>query len=830
MKIASSSKALLHCLAILTLSLAMGSAVSPNAWSGENHDFSGKLESKEKFHIQAQPLDSALHLFSSQGNLQVSVDSKWTAGKESNVVSGEYTIQQALNKLLMGTGLHYSFVDSNTVTLEPVAEHTLTLEVQSKELKVIKPERFAEKEKARDDEKATRLPPVAVEGVNPLEPKGYTQENTPTATKTNTPLIEIPQSVSMITRQRMTDQNVQSLAEVLSYTSGVQSSVFGVDTRADWFNLRGFPSNFTSLYKDGLKLSFPSGNLHVRTEPYGLERVDVFKGPSSVLYGQNTPGGMVNLVSKKPPMQSGHQLALTFGSFDRKQVMLDTGGPIEGAEEFQYRLTAMARDSDTQVDFVEDNRFFVAPSLSWRPNDRTSLTLLTHLHEDDTGNVVNFYPLEGTILPNPFGEIPTSRFTGEPNFDQYEKTQASVGYQFEHEVNNALKVRQNFRYYYIDYTWKQVFASGLQADNRTLNRFLVFEKVNADSFTVDTHVQYDFATGPLQHKLLAGVDQLTQRIDVSTATPGAPTLDVFSPVYNQTLINDPAFSSITDVIQHQTGVYLQDQIKWNRWILVLSGRHDWASSETDNIISGTTTKQRDAAFTGRVGLVYRSKFGLAPYVSYSESFNPALGTNLFGQAFIPEEGKQIEVGVKYEPENVDAQVTLSVFDLRRQNVQNPDPSNPFNTIQTGEVRSQGIEVESNISLMQGLDMVAAYTYLDMEVTKTTFPGEQGNRPTQVPEHIASLWANYTVQNGPLAGLGTGGGVRYQGTSFADFANTIKVPSYVIFDAALRYRWSHWDMALNVQNVADKTYAAGCFSSACFYGARRNVMGTVRYNW
>ncbi|WP_282010522.1 TonB-dependent siderophore receptor [Nitrospina watsonii] len=797
----------------------------------------GQTEEVRPFDIPAGPLVEALNRLADASGMQIVYDAKQTEGLTTQGLEGTYTPKEAFEKVLDGTHLNFRFTESNNVVLESEVDHTLTLEVQSKELKVIQPERFAEneadpeKEKARDDKKeeATRLPPVAVEGAGQIDPKEFVVNETPTATKTETPLIEIPQSVSIITRKRMTDQAVVNLAQALKYAPGVQSATFGVDSRVDWFKLRGFNSTWNSLFKDGLRLSMPAGFLHIQTEPYGLDRVDIFRGPSSVLYGQNTPGGMVNLVSKKPTLEPRRQVALMLGSFDRKQLMVDIGGPVEGTDELHFRLVAMARDSDTQLDFVEDNRFYFAPSVTWRPNENTTFTLLSHYQYDDSGNLANFFPVKGTLFNNPLGEVPTSRFTGEPNYDQYTKTQASVAYQFEHRINNAVAVRQNFRYFYIDYTNKQIYAFGLQADNRTLDRAQFFNRVNADSFAVDNQIEYKVQTGPFKHTLLTGLDFQTHRVDTRAGEVMAPTLDLFNPRYNQSVLNDPAFSTAQDITQFQTGVYIQDQIKWNRLILVLSGRHDWASSETEDLLTGGTTKQSDTAFTGRAGVVYESSFGLAPYASVSESFVPVVGSNFLGQKFEPETATQIEVGLKYEPPGLDARFTVSVFDLRRQKVRTGDPNNPLNVIQTGEIRSRGIELEGIMALAQGLEMVANYSFLDMEVTQSN-DGDFGKTPFVTPDHLASVWTHYTVPSGLLKNLGVGAGANYTGTTFADDANTIKVPSYLIFDAAVNYRLNHWEFAVNLRNALDKEYIAGCFSIACFYGDRRNVMGTVRYNW
>ena len=356
--------------------------------------------------------------------------------------------------------------------------------------------------------------------------------------------------------------------------------------------------------------------------------------------------------------------------------------------------------------------------------------------------------------------------------------------------------------------------------------------------TLDNQIQSDFTTGPLTHKVLFGADYQYKLYDTQGAYGGGTVagLDIFQPVYGS-----PATTSAVTydrrLEQQQFGLYLQDQIKLGSWSLLLGGRHDWAETDTENRISNTTTKTSDRAFTGRAGLVYQFSNGLAPYASYAESFFPVNGTNAAGQQFEPETGVQYEVGLRYEPPGSNSLVSIAVFDLRRQNVTTSDPDNPGFNIQTGEITSRGIELEAKLSLGYDINLLGAYSFNDVEVTKSNGT-DLGKRPSRVPEHTASLWAEYSPDNGLLRGWNIGGGARYVGSTYGDSTNSFKVPSFLVFDSAVSFELETLSPSLkgarleiNATNLLNKEYVATCGSiNGCHFGARRAVYGTLRYSW
>jgi iron complex outermembrane receptor protein len=653
------------------------------------------------------------------------------------------------------------------------------------------------------------------------------------ATKTDTPLIETPQSISVVSRELMDARGVTTLNEALGYTAGVKAETYGADPRYDWASLRGFDAYSPGYFRDGLHARNNGSWFTWRMDPYGLDRVEVMRGPASVLYGQNTPGGIVNVTSKRPIDEKFGELQLQAGTFGRLQGSLDVGGRIDTDGKLLYRVTGLARDSDYQVDFVPDDKVFLAPALTWRPSARTRVTVLSHFQDVHTGSGINFLPAEGTLLPNPNGRIPLRRFTGELSFEGYEQTDWAVGSFLDHRASESWSFSQNVRYGSGDLDYKQVYGTGLDASDpsgRTLARGAFSSREQVSAFTIDHQARAILHTGRIQHTALVGVDYQRHGFDQRSAYGSAPSLDVFSPVYGQP-IDEPSPYVVADATLTQAGLYFQDQMKVDQWVVVLGGRYDHAGTDVDDHLTAERLEQDDDQFTSRAGLVYLAPSGFAPYVSYSESFFPVAGTDPeSGQPFKPETGRQYEAGLKYQPAGWNSFLSLAAFDLRRQNYLTTDPAT-FLSRQTGEIRSRGLELEAATTLSEGVSLTVAYTWLrDFEIVQSSDPSELGKRQPNVPAHTASLWVHHRFREGALAGVGLGGGARYVGSTFGDLANSseMSVPGFTLFDAALSYEAHVWRLALNVRNLADKTYVS-CWST-CYYGSSRSTNATLSYRW
>ncbi len=717
--------------------------------------------------------------------------------------------------------------------LPPVAQEDNSQETASQTV-----EREGENEEPQGVETAgvIKLPEVVVEDSEESDEGGFTAEDTIGGTKTDTPLIEVPQSISVVTEEQIQKQEAQSVGAALRYTPGVNSEAFGSDSRYDWIYIRGF---LAPKFLDGLQLPYGVGYGDPRVEPYGLERIEVLKGPSSSLYGQVPPGGLVNMISKRPTLLPLREVLLQYGSYYRYQGAFDLGGPIDERGQLLYRFTGLLRRSDTQIDYTEDNRIFLAPAFTFRPACNTTITLLSYFQKDDNkGLGLEFLPSQGTLFPNPNGKIPTSRFVGEPDFNTFDRTQYAIGYELEHRFNDMFSVRQNFRYITSDADPENaVIGAGLQPDLRTLNRAIYQIEEDLDAIAIDTEGIASFATGPVKHVVLAGFDYYWLRSDYSLGFGPAPTLDIFDPVYGQPLTTPP---TITHTIQKQNqfGLYLQDQIFFKGFVLTLTGREDWVDDNTNNLLADTKTKQDDNAFSGRAGLNYVFDFGLAPYISFAQSFQQELGTTFEGEPFKPSKGKEYEAGIKYQPEWFPGIFAVAVYEIKQKNVLTPDPENEFFSIQTGKVRVRGFELEGTASPAPGFNLTGGYSYTDAVITGSTVPEEKGKQLPQVPKDQWSVWADYTLQQSVLKGLGLGAGVRYIGDSYPDTVNSFKIPSFTLADAAVYYNFGGitpklggLNLAVNAQNLFDKEYVSSCNGvNYCYYGSRRLILATLTFDW
>jgi iron complex outermembrane receptor protein len=662
--------------------------------------------------------------------------------------------------------------------------------------------------------------------------QGYVAGRSMAGTKTNTPIMETPQAISVIGREQIRDQKPNKFDEILRYAPGVLAGTFGADIRNDWFLIRGFKSDDIGLFLDGLQLFYTS-YASWKLQPFNLERVEVLRGPSAVLYGGSSPSGIVNAVSKMPPAEPVRYLETGVNNFGNGYLAFDFGGPAAIPTEngkLYYRLVGQVQGGGTQVDFTQDNNFFIAPSLTWKPDADTTFTVLGSASKNETRGL-NFLPYVGTVVAAPFGRIPTSLFASDPSVDAFKREQEMLGYQFERNLSDSVTFRQNARFAHVDVTYATLFGLGYAttpaAANLARGNFLT--RGIANQGDLDSQLEYRFDTGPLRHTTLFGLDLKHYSIDDWQGFGAATSLNLVNPVYTPTARFNGAPYQDATLTQKQLGTYLQDQIKLDRFTLVLSGRNDWVSTNNANHI-GPGQDRGDSQFSGRAGLIYNFDFGLAPYVSYATSYNPVIGINAAGQLLQPETGEQAEVGLKFQPNGFNGHFGIALFDLKRQNALTTDPNNVRLQSQNGEVTSRGLELEAVANVTPGLKVVGSFTTYDLFISKDLNPALVGKAPT-TPQQMASAWADYTFQEGPLSGFGFGGGVRYVGSSFADTANLLSVPSVVLGDAAIHYEWRNWRAALNVINVTDETYVATCSSpTACFYGDRRRVTASLGYKW
>ncbi|WP_061708042.1 ferrichrome porin FhuA [Pseudenterobacter timonensis] len=670
-------------------------------------------------------------------------------------------------------------------------------------------------------------------------------KRTATATKTDTPIEKTPQSISVVTREEMDMKQPTTVKQALGYTPGVFATR-GSSSTYDVISIRGFTTSSTvntNQYLDGMKLQGDNYS-EASMDPYFLERVELMRGPVSVLYGKSNPGGIVSMVSKRPTTEPLHEIQFQMGTNNLWQTGFDFSDAIDDDGVWSYRLTGLGRSENAQQEMVKSSRYAIAPSFSWRPDDKTDFTFLSNFQSDPDAGYYGWVPREGTVVPyydanGKAHKIPTDFNEGEEN-NTMTRRQKMVGYSFMHEFNDTFTVRQNLRYAQINTLYRSVYGNGYSTTvPGQINRAYVRSDEALNTFTVDNQLQSKFATGEVDHTLLTGVDYLRMRNDINAEYGTAAPIDIQNPQYGNADVNVNFPYAVVNR-QEQTGLYVQDQAEWNKWVLTLGGRYDFAKTSTLTRSSNSTSEVNDEQFTWRGGLNYLFDNGISPYISYSESFEPVAGATKEGKPFDPSRGKQYEAGVKYVPKDLPVVLTASVYQLTKDKNLTPDPENNQFSVQSGEIRSRGVELEAKAAVNANVNVTASYTFTEAEYTHDTVYG--GKRPAEIPRNMASLWADYTFHETALSGLTVGAGARYIGSTSSFYTTADKnneafnVAGYTLADATIKYDLARFGLpgssvGVNVNNLFDREYVSSCYRDyACYWGAERQIVATATFRF
>ena len=784
---------------------------------------SAQSDKKISFNVSAGDLATALNQFGRQAGILLSFSPELTAAYKTSGLKGKYPINEGLQTLLRGTPL--------SVVQQSETSYRLT----------------------KSNDKSADLPVVTVTGqqtsfsaYDPIE--SYSAERSASATKTNASIFDTPQSISVVTQKQLVNRGVKTVTQALQYTPSL-SVPFGYDTRYDWFSLRGFDAK-SQVYRDGLLIPTSTYGLP-RADSYALERVEVIRGPSSVTYGQAQPGGLVNLVSKRPTEDTLRELRLSAGSDDFFELAGDFSGKVDDEGKLLYRLAFVGNDANSEVDYNDAKRKMVAPSLTWNISDDTQLTVLAVEQHDEqtysfnthfTSNVLNYFSRNfggAEVFDREFGF-----FDGEEDFNKFDRDYRSVGYEFSHAFNDTWSFKQNLRYDEVELDYRTLNSAlpGTNLVAGTLGRSASRIHEDLHALAVDNQLLSHFNTGSISHDVLIGLDWRYSQADEENYTGTASTISYINPEYGSP-VGSLSLSRDRDIYSRQTGIYIQDQLAYENWRLLIGGRYDWVKNDVDVNFTDSTDVDADKSaedFSGRVGLVYKFDNGLSPYVSYSESFNLVTSTDVNGKLFDPEKAKQYEVGVKYEPQNMDGFISLAVFDLTKDDyvITEYDAFNSNGVSrQVGEVNSTGVEIEAGLELSEQLKLSAAYSYVDARITESPNSWEKDSLIPNQPRQTASLWLDYTQTTGVLKGLGMGAGVRYVGESTyigTDSLSTstvdIETGGYTLTDASIRYDFDDVRLALNVSNLFDREYTTTCNDLVCYFGDGRRVIASATYNW
>jgi iron complex outermembrane receptor protein len=766
-----------------------------------------------QYAIAAGTLADVLAQYAAATGVQLVFEPGMLAGLRSGGLRGRYTAQEGFEQVLRGSGYEVVGQGAGAYSLRKTGT----------------PVRSSTGD-------AATLAPVTVTAATERETptgrvNGYVARRSSTATKTDTALIENPQSVSVITADEIGDRKAESLDEALRYTAGVTPNLkpWAVD---EFSLLRGFELGTAGIFMDGLLTSGRSYAAPI--EPYGLERLEVLRGPASVLYGKMPPGGMVNAVSKRPTADAVREIGIEYGSYNRKQLKADIGGALDSRSEWTYRLTVLGRDSNTRLDHDRDNRLYIAPALTWQPNASTKLTLLGRYQKDNQA-----YAWQNQLeQPGVFGQ-PSPRVNIGGYDNRWRRDNKMLGYEFEHSFDATWSVQQSMRYSELDRSETNVFPRGLRSDGYTMNRSFSPRDTHWKGVLLDTRVQARFDSGPLAHTLLAGVDYARSRTtdEFPYDRPLLAPMNLLAPAYTHQPLAPAADPYVDRVPTKQVGLYLQDQVKWDRWVLTAGVRHDKADATGTRTFgrTGASSEIYDtsaSATTGRVGVVYLFESGWAPYVNYATSFSPEIGKDLNGDLLKPSKGRQVEAGVRYQPVGKNASYTASVFDIVRTNVTTAAPQVPGEVIQTGEVKSRGLELEARADVTDNISLVAQYTYLDTRITRSN-DGDLGLPQMSTPKHSASVWGKYSFPVGGSTRAFAALGVRYLGRARSawDTGNAnITNPSFTLVDLALGFDRGPWRFSLNVNNLLNKQSLMDCNGSICYRSAERTANVSALYRF
>lgn len=792
-------------------------------------------------------MDGALASFSRATRIQTIAAGELTQNVRSSAVNGLMTSTEALGRLLAGTGLSFRYSTNGTVVLAKASANIT-------------------------------LGPVRVGGTaarqDPSGPGvGYVADTTMSGTKTDTPITEIPNSIYVVTKQQIIDQQPQNILEALRYSPGVYAEAegsfnAGQSMAGGGIIQRGFS---TTQYVDGLlDTSYAAG------ETTFLERIEAVNGPASVMYGQNAPGGLIAMELKKPTATPLHQVSVGFGNWNRYEATADISDKITKSGNLRYRIAAIGNTQDEQADYTHYKRVSVLPSITWDIDQKTSLTLLgSYNYTPFSGeNAGAQYTPRGTLITDGYPRISRHTFAGLTNFNERNVRDAMFEYQFKHEFNKYINFTQVLRWEKSTQKDKDSYSGGgILTPNPTLQYYLPeIRNYQSNSVAFDTRLHGTFRTGPVTHTWVVGSDfrhyDDHQSNVIACSILNCSFANYFINLYDPQAVHydpcmDTSLSSGCKVSGYnrtysyfQEGFYFQDQIKWRNLSVVVGGREDWynasqAGYSYANFIR-TKSSLSQNAFTWRAGLVYQFDFGLAPYFSYSTSFKPQNSTDWSGRMFAPLAGKQLEAGLKYKVPGRDILLTAAAYRIDEDHYLISDFTHPGFSLDGGQVRSQGFELSANANVTRDLRLIASYSFSDVRFNKTNMTqnvfnpytwktgslvSESGKSVPGVPRNMFSVFADYMLPSKILNGLGVNWGMRYVGYTYATNVESYKVPSYILFDVGAHYdlgkaspvlRGLKLQMAMS--NLTNSYYVTSCGNYNCYIGQGRKVYGNITYNW
>ncbi|GBQ21700.1 outer membrane siderophore receptor [Gluconacetobacter sacchari DSM 12717] len=781
---------------------------------------SATVLSTRTYNISAQPLGSALLSFGKQSSLQLTAPGELLRGVKTSGVHGQLTSQQALGQLLAGTGLSYAPSGSGTVVLTKAAANI-----------TLGPVRVGGTARSSGGDAQSAYGP----GV------GFVATRSASATRTDTPLIETPKSVYVVTRQQMDDLQPLTIGAALRYTPGIVSLAANDSTpSASLFqpvHQRGFESyTFVDGLLNGTSIS----------DPFFLDRIEALSGPSSVMYGQANPGGLINMTLKHPTEKAQGQANVGFGNYGRYEGQVDFSGPLNKSRTLLYRLIGVGITQGSQINYNHYKRLAAQGDIEWKIDNKTDLTIIGQFaYDPESLSPWIGIPAYGSLIESPTGRIPVSTFYGDPAFNENWNREYMLEAIFHHEFTKNLQFNMTARFDAQSHGSCSLMAGAVNIAKNTIARSAFCDsQIGGRSSQLTANLSYKLHTGPVSHSFLAGVDYRGQWSKGYWGFATAPAAIIINLIYNQYTYSDylqatNGQSKWKKYAYWQDGIYFQDQLNWRRFYVTLAGRQDW--NGYGDIFN--------RPFTWNAGINYVSSIGLAPYFSYAKSFMPQTGQVYSAGNLIqpdPLNGHQWEVGLKYQIPHTQSMLTAAYYDLAENNVLVSNPDFPKYSSEIGQVKSRGVELSAHANLAQGLDLILNYTWNRVYNARTTLTGQTisglavslvGKRLVQQPTNAASGFLDYTLPKNLVPGLSVNFGVRYQGKSWADQANSFRNPPFILFDTGFS-----WDagkvfksakglnVRLNMTNFANDTYVQCGSARFCHYGDQRVAYGTIGYRF
>ncbi|TAL24090.1 MAG: TonB-dependent siderophore receptor [Aquabacterium sp.] len=753
------------------------------------------------YQLPAQPLDQALAALARQAGVQLLADGALLRGRSGAAVAPTRDLRAALHALLRGSGLR-GRIEGSALVIDAAP--------------------------APSPAGPTALPSQDVVGkalretaTGPVD--GYHARRSATGTRTDTALLDTPVSVQTVSRELMDDQRTLTVKDAVANVSGVFAAHGPDGNTMDAFVVRGFQlDSYGATYQDGVKDFSRSPK-----ETAGLERIEVLKGPAAIMYGRIEPGGMINRVTKRPQAERSTTIEQQVGSDALFRTTLDSTGALDAAGTLRYRVNAVLSDADGFKQDTLARRTYLAPQLEWEPIAGTALRLGMEYIKDKRSWALGY----GTI-GDPSGPVDIPIDTNLHGADEYYR-----------EESTAVKLQWTQR---LAENWKLDHRTSWMQRRSTANGSLLssadlagdYERVywgwedeRMIVFSTNLDVQGSLRTGDVRHTLVAGIDYFDEDENSGGwASGGTPTPgNVHAPVRGIDLYESDYTFDPYGYTNRNLGYYLQDQAALldDRLHILLGLRRD-RSRYMMFYGTGTPNSAKDAKTTWRAGVLYKVLPTASVYASYVTGFGQSQFDWSTGTAFAPQTSRQFEFGVKLEP-TPDWGLTVAAFDLLKDNLTMADPSNPLRTILAGEARSRGLELDLNGKLTPNWSVIASYAYTDVRYTRSDTL--QGERPTGVPWHGASLWTTYRLGD---SGWKVGGGIvvrsdmlgQNEAYASADQPYPYKLDGYALLNLMASYDFRllgcEAHAQVNVSNATDERY-----NPTTYGGTRRIGLGEPR---